>query len=197
MTKKTFAEVPSIQKIKNVKAKKRKRTFPPSIGLLPLPEGSVLRWAGATLADVDCDQDLKRKCLTVILILAETITFLIPAFQFIYLPNRPAFAWALTHCLVLEGNCYFLHFFCNHHFVTDLCGTVTMSPNRPRSPFLWSATALRGLTKGVTGNRTKEGKTKTKEKKVPLTTFGVPASPCCFFMWLSRVRWDLKDLSHI
>ena len=40
-------------------------------------------------------------------------------------------------------------------------------------------------------------KQKQKKTKVPLTTFGVPASPCCFFMWLSRVRWDLKDLSHI
>ena len=93
------------------------------------------------------------------------MTFLIPALKFIYLSNRPAFAWALTHCLVLEGNCIFFALFCNYYFVTDLCGTVTMSPNRPRSPFLWSATTLRGLTKGVTGNRTKEGKNKNKRKQ--------------------------------
>lgn len=93
------------------------------------------------------------------------MTFLMPALQFIYLTNRPAFAGALTHCLVLKGNCIFFALFCSYYFVTDLCGTVTMSPNRPRSPFLWSATALRGLTKGVTGNRTKEGKNKNKRKQ--------------------------------
>ena len=72
--------------------------------------------------------------------------------------------------------------FCN----SDLSGAVSMSPSLHPS-FLWSPSALRSLTKGVTAIWTKKVKMQKERKtKVPLTTFGVPASPCCFFMWLSR-----------
>ena len=54
-----------------------------------------------------------------------------------------------------------------------------------------------GSHKGCHRRSNQGGEKQKQKKKVPLTTFGVPASPCCFFMWLSRVRWDLKDLSHI
>ena len=120
------------------------------------------------------------------------------SFQFIYLPNRPAFAWALTHCLVLEGSCIFFCtvlqlLFChrplwNRHHV----------PKPAPLPLSLVGHGPEGSHKGCHRQSNQGGeKQKQKKTKVPLTTFGVPASPCCFFMWLSRVRWDLKDLSHI
>ena len=125
-----------------------------------------------------------------------TMTFIMPALQCIYLPNRPTFAWALTHCLVLQGNCTFFVLqlqFCHrplwnrHHVPKPAPLPLSLVDHGPE-----------GSHKGCHRQSNQGGeKQKQKKTKVPLTTLGVPASPCCFFMWLSRVRWDLKDLSHI
>ena len=110
-----------------------------------------------------------------------------------HLSNRPSLAGSLTHSLVLQArHCFTLGQM--FELLQDIIVFLSMlkippqwtrrhGPTLDPRPLSLVCRAPEESHKGCHSHWNQGGeKAKRKKTKVPLTTFGVPASPCCFFM---------------